>query len=333
MSGIGGMPKRRLGAGGPAVAPIGFGGMSFAGFFGETTAEESFACMDAVVAAGIDFWDTSNIYGMGRSERVIGEYLAQSGAKVVLATKVGIVPGPPRRFDNSADHIRAELEASLTRLKQDRVELYYIHRREQERPVEEVVETMARLIEEGLIGGYGLSEVAPYTLRRAHAVHPCMAVQNEYSLWTRLPELGLIQTCAELGVAFVPFSPLARGMLVDRPVELAALGPKDFRRSNPRFVEPNYVLNRARIDGFRDFCHSRGWTTAAGALAWILDQGDQIIPIPATRTAAHFREWLDVAKITLTEADRAEIARLLPVGFAYGDRYADANIVGVERYC
>lgn len=327
------MKTRQLGANGPRVSAIGLGCMSFAGFFGAADDETSLACLDAAVKAGITFWDTSNIYGMGRSERVIGTYLAACNPDVVLATKVGIVPGPPRRFDNSADHIRAELEASLTLLQRDRVDLYYIHRREAARPVEEVAETMAKLIEEGLIGGYGLSEVAPSTLRRAQEIHPVRAVQNEYSLWTRQPELGLIQTCKELGVAFIPFSPLARGMLGDVPVDPAKMTDNDWRKVSPRFTEPNHSHNRRAFDGFRAFCRDRGWTTSAAALAWVLDQGDHLIPIPGTRTAAHLGEWLGAVDIAFTGDDRAEISRLLPVGFAHGDRYSDAQMAGVERYC
>lgn len=315
------------------VGAIGFGAMSFGGLFGPTDDDASMACLDAALAAGIDFWDTANIYGMGISERILGAYLTEHRPGVVLATKCGIDPGPPRSFNNSADHIRAELEASLQRLNRDKVELFYIHRREATRPVEEVVETLAGLIDEGLIDGYGLSEIAPSTIRRAHAVHPCRAVQNEYSLWSRQPELGVLQTCAELGVAFVAFAPLARGMLCDPPVDPARMHDGDWRRSSPRFVAPNYSANKAAIDGFRDFAHARGWTTAAAALAWLLDRGEHILPIPGTRTAAHLQDWLEAPEIAFSDEDRAEIARLLPVGFAQGDRYGDAQIIGVERYC
>jgi aryl-alcohol dehydrogenase-like predicted oxidoreductase len=326
------MKRRTLGRGGPSVGAIGFGAMSFGGLFGQTDDDTSLACLDAALAAGIDFWDTANIYGMGISERIIGDYLKARRPDIVLATKCGIVPGTPRRFDNSADHIRAELETSLGKLNRDKVELYYIHRREAERPIEDVIETMATLIAEGLIDGYGLSEVAPSTIRRAHAVHPCRAVQNEYSLWTRQPELGVLQTCAELGIAFVAFSPLARGMLGDPPVDPAKMHAGDWRRENPRFTEPNHSANRAAIDGFRAFAHARGWTTAAAALAWTLQQGDHILPIPGTRTGAHLGDWIGADAITFTQADQAEIARLLPVGFAHGDRYSDAQMVSVERY-
>ena len=215
------------------VGAIGLGCMSFAGFFGEADDDKSLECLDAALKAGIDFWDTANVYGMGKSESIIGQYLAGSDASPVIATKATIVPGPPRRFDNSADHLRSELEASLKRLGRDKVELFYIHRREQERPLEEVIETLAGFIDEGLIDGYGMSEVAPDTIRRAHAVHPCRAVQNEYSLWTRLPELGVIQTCGALGIAFVPFSPVARGFFSQDPITPASMGRGRLPRPDP----------------------------------------------------------------------------------------------------
>lgn len=327
------MKQRRLGANGPMVGAIGFGCMSFAGFFGETDEETSLACLEAVRVAGINFWDTANVYGMGRSERVVGKYLTQSGADVVLATKASIVPGPPRRFDNSADHLRSELEASLERLGRAKVELFYIHRREPERPVEEVVETLAGLISEGLIDGYGLSEVAPDTIRRAHAVHPCTAVQNEYSLWTRQPELGVIQTCAALGIAFVPFSPVARGFFSEDPITPDRMADGDFRANIPRWQEPNLSRNLETLAPFAAWCRSKGWTVSGTAMAWVLDQGEHLLPIPGTRTAEHLAEWATADEIVFTDADRAEIHRLLPVGWAAGDRYSDSQAVGPERYC
>ena len=327
------MKTRVLGAGGPEVGAIGLGCMSFAGFFGATNQETSLRCLDAAYGAGITFWDTSNIYGMGVSESVIGAWLASRKHPVVLATKGGIVGGPHRRFDNSDSYLRAELEGSLKRLGVEQVALYYIHRREAARPVEEVVGTLSRLIEEGKIGGYGLSEVSPATLKRAHAIHPCRAVQNEYSLWTRQPELGMLQTCAALGVAFVPFSPLGRGMFGDTLLKPSQMADTDFRRTIPRLQEPNLTYNRAAIEGFKAFARARGWTVSAAALAWVLDQGDHLIPIPGTRTAAHLGDWSSADQITLTDADLTEIARLLPVGFAHGDRYGDEQAMTVERYC
>jgi aryl-alcohol dehydrogenase-like predicted oxidoreductase len=164
-------------------------------------------------------------------------------------------------------------------------------------------------------------------------VHPVTAVQNEYSLWTRYPELGMLQTCRELGVTFVPFSPLARGMLSDTFPVLDNFAETDFRQNMPRFMEPNFSANCKLISAFRDFAHSRGWSTTKAALAWVLEQGEHLVPIPGTRSAAHLQEWVGAAEINFNDEDRAEIERILPVGFAHGDRYSDEQIVGVERYC
>ncbi|MDZ7904574.1 MAG: aldo/keto reductase [Cypionkella sp.] len=322
------MKQRQLGANGPMVGQIGFGAMSFGGIFGPTDESESAACLDAMYEAGITHIDTANIYGMGISETVLGRWLSSRRPNVVLATKASFVAGPPRRVDNSAQHLRRELEASLKRLGRDYVDLFYIHRREAARPLDEVIGTLARLVEEGKIGGYGMSEIAPYTLRAAHAIHPCRAVQNEYSLWTRQPELGLIQECARLGVAFVPFSPLARGMLADAPLPQPTDG---FRAQNPRFMQPNFAANTAKIDRFRAWCASRGWHTSAVALHWVLSKGDHLIPIPGTRKAANLRQW--VQDITLSAQDLAEIETILPAGFAEGDRYGDNQTLAIERYC
>lgn len=327
------MRTRQLGRDGPQVSAIGLGCMSFANVFGPTTPAESHRTMAAALDAGIDFWDTANVYGNGLSEQVIGDFLRASGARPRIATKVGITRRPERPFDNRPGHLRAEIEGSLRRLGVERVELYQIHRRDPDVPVEEVAGALGRLVTEGKIAGYGLSEVAPSTLRRAHAVHPCRAVQSEYSLWTRLPELGMIQTCAELGVAFVAFSPLARGMLSDAPPDPALMAADDFRLGLPRFQEPNLGYNRACIARFAGFARSRSWTTAAAALAWVLDQGPHLIPIPATRTTGHLAEWARADRIVLTADDHAEIDRLLPVGWAHGDRYSAAQNIGPERYC
>lgn len=319
---------RKLGANGPLVSDIAFGAMSFGGIFGATDEAESLACLDAMLDVGINFIDTANIYGMGVSETIIGKWLATRRPDVVIATKASYVSDPERRIDNSEAHLRTELEASLRRLGRDHVELFYIHRREHTRPLDEVIGTMSRLIEEGKIGGYGLSEIAPYTLRAAHAIHPCMAVQNEYSLWTRQAELGVIQECERLGVAFIPFSPLARGMLG----EVALDQPTDgFRGTNPRFMDPNFTANSAKIQVFRDWCQARGWNTSAVALQWVLSKGDHLIPIPGTRKATNLRAWMQ--DIHLTADDLNQIEATLPVGFAEGDRYGDHQLMSIERYC
>lgn len=326
------MRYRTLWPGGPRVSALGFGAMSFGGVFGATSESESLACLDAMYEAGITFVDTANIYGMGVSEQVIGRWLASRRPDVVIATKASIINGPPRVIDNSAAHLRRELEDSLRRLGRDHVELFYLHRREVDRPLDEVIGTLADLEREGKIGGYGLSEIAPETLRAAHALHPCRAVQNEYSLWSRQPELGLVQECARLGVAFVAFSPLARGMLGTVP--LGADQVKDgFRAANPRFMAPNFARNLDRIAGFRQLCAERGWSVPAAALAWVMRGGDHIHPIPGTRNAAHLRDWLQAPAFALTPDDVAAIEAVLPAGFAAGDRYGDHQLLGVERYC
>lgn len=327
------MQQRRLGPSGPMISAIGLGCMSFGGIFGATTKPESFACLDAALDAGITFYDTANIYGMGISETVLGEWLASRKPDVVLATKAGVATTPTRHFDNSAAYLRAELTASLKRLGRESVELFYIHRREASRPIEEVVGTLKDLIAEGLIGSYGLSEIAPGTLRRAHAVHPCAAVQNEYSLWTRLPDLGLVQTCAELGTTLVAFSPLARGVLGRVPFRPETLPPGDFRLNIPRFHEPDWSLNLTRIEAFRAFAASLNLTPPALALAWLLDQGPHIVPIPGTRTADHLNDWATADQIRFTPEMRAALAQVLPVGWAHGDRYGNDGAAQVERYC
>jgi len=307
--------------------------MSFGGIYGRTDTDESFACLQAALDLGITHWDVAEIYGMGISEQIIGQVLKDTHAKVTLATKAGIYPKPQRHYRNDYDSLRASLEGSLGRLGRDRVELFYVHRREAARPIEEVMEGLARLRDEGLIGAVGLSEVAPATLRRAHAVMPVAAVQSEYSLWSRQPELGLVQTCAELGVTFVAFSPVGRGIFADRFPDPADFPPEDFRRNNPRFTEPNYTANKAYIAPFQRYCAENGWSTAAAAIAWTMAQGAHILPIPGTRSAAHLRDCARAADIRFSPAQLAEIARLLPVGFAHGARYAEAQTGGVEEYC
>ena len=327
------MKHRQLGDSGPMVSAIGLGCLSFGGIFGDTTDEASLRCLDAAWDAGITLYDTANIYGMGRSETVLGQWLKTRRHTAVVATKASFVAGPPRRIDNSDAHLRAELEGSLRRLGTDHVALFYIHRHDQKTPIEEVAGTLSKLIDEGKIGGYGMSEISPGTLRRAHAVHPVRAIQNEYSLMTRQPELGLIQTCAELGTAFVPFSPLARGVFGRDVFDPASLPPTEFRRQIPRFQGADWLLNDTKIKDFRAYADGRNVSPAALALAWVLDKGPHLLPIPGTRTADHLADWAVASDITFTPEDRAEIARILPVGWAYGDRYNDEQAATVERYC
>jgi aryl-alcohol dehydrogenase-like predicted oxidoreductase len=327
------MMQRRLGTGGPMVSAFGLGCLSFGGTFGPTTDADSQAVLDAAWDQGITLFDTANIYGAGRSETQIGTWMRRTGHRPVLATKAGFSRAAKGGVDNAPAHLRAELDASLRRLGVEHVALFYVHRHEKSRPIEEVADTLGRLIDEGKIGGYGLSEVAPYTLRLAHAVRPVRAVQNEYSLWTRLPELGLIQTCAELGTAFVPFSPLSRGIFGAVSFDPAAFAPGEIRIEMPRFSAENWPRNRVKALQFHDFAAQRGETPSALALAWVLAQGPHILPVPGTRYARHLADWQGADQITLTPDDRAEIDRILPVGWAFGDRYSDAQSLTSERFC
>ncbi|WP_425091372.1 aldo/keto reductase [Tropicimonas sp. S265A] len=318
---------------GRSVGAIGLGCMSFGGIYGDTTEAESHACLDAALKLGVDHWDVAEIYGEGRSEEVIGSYLRATGAEVTLATKAGIYTSPTRHYSNAEGDLRASLEGSLKRLGRDKVELFYLHRRDPETEIEPVIEGLARIMEDGLCDAIGLSEVTPATLRRAQKVHPIAAVQMEYSLWSRPVELGMVRACAEAGATLVAFSPLARGMLAERSPDPDAFHADDFRKSMPRFIGSAFAYNRAAIDGFRAFCADRGWAVPAAALAWLLSRGDHVLPIPGTRSAAHLAEFVQATDITFTKDDLLEIERLLPCGFADGDRYAGAGKNGVESYC
>ena len=330
------MKTRKLGASGPAVGAVGFGAMSFAGFYGATDEATSHRTLARAAELGVTHIDTARIYGLGRSEEYIASYLkANPSHPFVIATKGGIYRSPDgaRHFDNSPIALREHLEGCLYRLGLEHVPLFYIHRRDQRIPIEDVMGTLMRFKEEGKIGGIGFSEISPSSLRRAAAVGPVMAVQSEYSLWTRLPELGMIQACKDVGAAFIPFSPVARGMLGDTPIEIAALGDSDFRRGNPRFTSPNFEANLVYIDAFRSLARDLGTKTATLAIAWVLDQGDHLIPIPGTRTPDHLEELAAADSFQMTDEIRTEISRVLPAGFAHGDRYTDAQIIGIERYC
>lgn len=319
----------------PALADcrVGLGCMSFSGAYGPTDLAEAHRTLAAAIDLGVSHLDTSNVYGMGLSETIVGAFLKAGPHRFSIATKGGIVPEPVRRFDNSPEHLRTELEGSLRRLGLEHVDLYYVHRREQARPIEEVTEALAGFVREGKIGGIGFSEIAPASLRRAHAVHPVMAVQSEYSLWSRQPELGMLQACAELGTTFVAFSPLGRGMFADPMPDVAGMSEKDFRRGNPRFVGPNYAANRAAVERFNAYAREQGIDPSTLAIAWVLHQGEHVVAIPGTRTEAHLRANAAAATLVLTEAQLAEIGRILPPGWAHGDRYSATQFVGVEGYC
>lgn len=325
--------KRELGAGGPRVGAIGLGCMNFGGLYGPATESESLATLARAVELGVDHLDTADVYGEGLSETLIGKFLRQSNPKVTIASKVGITRQKEKPFDNSPEYLRSSIEASLRRLGVDHIHLYYIHRREAARPIEDVIDTMARLKDEGKIGAIGLSEVSPATLERAQAVHPIAAVQAEYSLWTRLPDLGMVQACARTGVALVAFSPLGRGILTDKPLDPGAFHEGDYRRNNPRFQEPNFSHNMRYVQRFIGYAHAHGTRASTLALAWLLARGPHVIPIPGTRSATHLAECAAAAELHLTPGQLDEIESILPVGFAHGERYNAVQAAGPESYC
>ena len=305
---------------------------------GGTSEAEAHALLDAALDLGIDHIDTSNVYGMGLSERMVGSYLARNGGagrdRFRIATKAGIRhDADGRRFDNTREHLTAELEGSLGRLGVEAVDLFYVHRRDQAIPIEEVAETLGGLVRAGKTRAIGFSEIAPSSLRRAAAVHPVAAVQSEYSLWTRAPELGLVQACEELGTALVAFSPVGRGMLTDAPPTAERIAASDFMRVNPRFNEPNLAANFAQVAGFRELAAEMGTSAAALAIAWLLAQNEVVVPIPGTRSRGHLEQLAAGAEMTLGAADVARIEAVLPVGWAHGDRYAPNQYAGPERYC
>lgn len=330
------MIMRTLGRNGPAVSPLGVGAMSFSDAYGPTTDEASRAILNLALDTGVNLIDTADIYGMGRSETAIGAFLRDrpdARDRMVICTKGGIVPGPPRRFDNAPDYLEAALDASLTRMGIDCVDLYYVHRRDFARPIEEVTETLARLIAKGKTRAIGFSEIAPASLHRAAAIAPIAAVQSEYSLATRAPDLGLVQATAELGSALVAFSPVGRSLLTDHPIPQAVAATLPFTGPNPRFQPAAYHTNRAITDGFRRLSADMGLPAAALAIAWLLRRGPHVLPIPGTRSVSHFRDLLRGCEVQLTPDDLARIDTVLPPGWAHGDRYAEAQWGGIERYC
>jgi aryl-alcohol dehydrogenase-like predicted oxidoreductase len=330
------MKTVKLGAQGPEISQFGIGAMSFAGIYGNATEEESFAVLDALREARVSHIDTSNVYGAGRSEEIIGAWFAANpGARneTTIATKAGITGNPENRFDNAPDYLEAELDGSLKRLGIDCVDLFYIHRREAERPIEEVAGTLAGLIAKGKTKAVGFSEIAPSSLRRASNEVHVAAVQSEYSLSTRLPELGLSQACAELGAALVAFCPVGRSFLTDSPFSYDRAQSMAFTAGNPRFMEPNYAANIAASDGFRALAKELGEPAAALAIAWLIAQGDHVIPIPGTKSVTHLRELLRGTEIALSDADIQAIEGVLPLGWAHGDRYSAQQWIGPEMYC
>ena len=333
------MKKRRLGKSGPEVSAIGIGAMSFSNFYADATEADAHAILDAALESGVDHIDTANIYGMGVSETVIGTYLKRYGTggeiPFRIATKASIHRDPEtgkRVFNNSKSHLEAELDKSLKRLGVDHVDLFYVHRRDTSIEIEEVTETLAGLVRAGKTAAIGFSEIAPTSLVRASAVHEIAAVQSEYSLSTRAPELGLVQTCERLGTALVAFSPVGRALLTDAPPTAERIARSDFMMQNPRFSGGNLARNIAASEPLRALGRELGVPAAALAIAWLLERSPVTIPIPGTHNVAHFKEHIIGATMTLDPATFAEIESRLPVGWAHGARYSHNQSVGPEIY-
>jgi aryl-alcohol dehydrogenase-like predicted oxidoreductase len=329
------MKSISLGAKGPEVSQFGIGAMSFSGAYGDATVEECHAVLDACRAAGVTHIDTANLYGKGRSEEIIGQWFAANkGAReeVILATKAGNTGDPERRFNNDPTYLVDCLDESLARLGTDHVDLFYVHRYDQSHSIEDVAGTLRRILDSGKARAVGLSEVAPGTLRRAAAECPIAAVQSEYSLSTRAPELGLRQACAEVGAMLVAFSPVGRSLLTDTPFTYERAQTIAFTKNNPRFQRPNYDLNIAKTDAFRKLAADMGLPAAGLAIAWLTGKGEDVLPIPGTRRVDHLRELLRGTEVSLTPEDYRRIEEVLPVGWAYGDRYSYTQWAGPERY-
>ena len=326
------MQHRPLGRTDQSVSALGLGCMGMSEFYGARDDVESRATLEAALAAGIDFFDTADTYGHGHNEELVGRFLKGKRDKVVLATKFGIVRTPgtyERRVDNSPAYVRSACDASLKRLGVERIDLYYMHRRNPDVPVEESVGAMAELVKEGKVKALGLSEVSVETLRRAHKVHSIAAVQSEYSLWTRDPEQGMLQACAELGVTFVAYSPLGRAFLTGTVSNPDKLAEGDFRRASPRFQAEALERNNRLVASLEKFAAEHKAKPAQIALAWLINKQPHVVPIPGTKRRTYLAENATAADIKLKAADIAELDRMFAPGAVAGARYTEEGMKGV----
>ena len=329
------MKTRTLGRLGPEVSAIGLGCMGMSAFYGQpSTEQDGIALIHRALDLGLTFFDTAEMYGPHTNEVLLGKALNGRREEAFVATKFGIGYNADRTaltVDGSPANVRRAIEGSLQRLGTDHVDLYYLHRVDANTPIEETVGAMAELVKEGKVRFLGLSEAAPATLRRGHAVHPITALQTEYSLWSREPEDEILATCEELGVGFVPYSPLGRGFLSGDIRSVEDLAPDDFRRSNPRFQGENFQKNLDLVEAVSGIAADKGVTPAQLALAWVLAQGDNLVPIPGTRRIRTLEENIAAAEIVLTAEDLAKIEAVFPKGAASGHRYAEAARGALNR--
>ena len=324
------MDARKLGTQGLEVSALGLGCMGMSEFYGTADEGEAIATIHRALELGITFLDTADMYGWGANERLVGKAIADRRDGVVLATKFGNVRGERGEFlgiDGSPEYVRSACEASLTRLGVETIDLYYQHRVDLKTPIEETVGAMAELVREGKVRYLGLSEAAPATIRRAHAVHPLSVLQTEYSLWTRDPEPEVLPTVRELGIGFVAYSPLGRGFLSGRIKSVDDLEEADFRRRGPRFQEENLRQNLALVEEVEALAAEKGVTPAQLALAWVLSRGDDVVPIPGTKRRAYLEENAAAADVALTTDELERLEQAFPAGAAAGDRYPDMSTV------
>jgi aryl-alcohol dehydrogenase-like predicted oxidoreductase len=307
--------------------------MSMSEFYGRSDEGESIATLERAFDLGVDFLDTADMYGVGRNEELVGRAIRGRRDRIVVATKFGIVRGKDGArlgISGKAEYVRSACEASLRRLGIDVIDLYYQHRVDPGTPIEETVGAMAALVKEGKVRHLGLSEASAATIRRAHGVHPIAALQTEYSLWSRDPEEDILPTCRELGIGFVPYSPLGRGFLTGQIKRFEDLAPDDFRRTNPRFQGGNFEKNLELVRRVEALARAKHCLPSQLALAWVLAQGDDMVPIPGTTRRKHLEENVAALDVSLSREDLAMIDEVAPKGIAAGERYTAEGMRAVN---